>query len=227
MSFLTGKSESKNLAYPFLKDSFGGAATAGVNAGQAGLGQVQSILSGADNGAGYDTYKNSTGYENIFNEAMRGVSSNAAARGLLASGSTARALADRGGQLGQQNFPNYLQQLLGVSQAQSSLGTNLAGLIGQAGQTSKQREGLLSAIGGAAQGIGAAVAASDPRLKKNVELLEVEPDGLGIYAFRYNDDSPDLPLLVGVMADEVARIRPHALGPLTEGYMSVDYGKLG
>lgn len=225
MSFLTGKKESKNLAYPWMQQAFGGQTQELFNQGQAGLTNVTNILNGTDNGAGYETYKKSTGYQDIFDESMRGVSSNAAARGLLASGSTVRGLADRGGQLAQQNFGNYLQQLLGTANASFGAGGTLLGNITNAGQYSKEREGLLTAIGNAAQGIGAA-AASDPRLKDDIELLEREPDGLGIYSYRYKWDDPDSPARIGVMADEVADLRPHALGPELDGFKTVVYEAL-
>jgi hypothetical protein len=158
MSFLTGKSESKNLAYPYIKDSFGGAATDLTRQGQSGLSQYLATLSGSDAGAGYNTYRNSTGYQNIFDEAMRGVSSNAAARGLMASGSTVRAMQDRAGQLGQQNFAQYLQQILQGSQVGLQSGNSLANTLAGAGQVSKSRGGLLDSIAGLASGVGALTA---------------------------------------------------------------------
>jgi hypothetical protein len=165
MSFLTGKpakSESKNLAYPYIQNTFGGAASNLLNEGQSGLNQYLATLSGADNGAGYNAYKDSTGYEDIFNESQRAVTGSQAARGLLGSGSTVRALADRGGQLAQQGFGNYLQQLMAGSQAGLGAATNFGGLIANAGQTSTQTGatgGLLGALGGIASlasGIGGA-----------------------------------------------------------------------
>lgn len=231
MSFLTGgsKSESKNLAYPYLKDTFGGTASGLTQQGQGGLSQYLATLSGTDKGAGYNAYKDSTGYNNIFNEAIRGVSSSAAAKGLLASGSTVRALADRGGQLAQQNFGNYLQQLLAGSQAGLQGGANLAGIIGDAGKYSYENKkgSLLEGLGSLGKGIGsAAVAFSDRALKTDVALVGRKPDGLGVYEYRYLWDEPSDPVRCGVMADEVAELRPQALGPVVNGYATVDYGAL-
>jgi hypothetical protein len=225
MGFLRDKSGNKSL--PWLQNSFGQQSRDLVNQGQEGLGSYMGILTGKDGGAGYEAYKNSTGYQNIFDEAMRGVSGNAAARGLMASGSTVRGMQDRAGQLGQQNFGNYLQSLLQGSQAQSNLGLGLSGQIAGAGQFSQQ--GLGSALGGIAQGVGTAAAGgafSDPDLKTDIVLLETEPDGLGIYEYKYEWESPDAPLHVGVMADEVAALRPHALGPEVDGFMTVNYEAL-
>lgn len=64
---------------------------------------------------------------------------------------------------------------------------------------------------------------SDRRLKTNIE--RVGSHGvLGVYRFRFIGDDEQH---VGVMADEVAVHAPHALGPIVQGYATVDYGKLG
>jgi len=64
---------------------------------------------------------------------------------------------------------------------------------------------------------------SDIRAKRDVRKLGTLHDGLGVYSYRYLwDDNPQ----IGVMAQEVAAIRPWALGPMQDGYMTVDYGAL-
>jgi hypothetical protein len=66
---------------------------------------------------------------------------------------------------------------------------------------------------------------SDIRLKRDVALVARRSDGLGLYRFKYLwSDS----VYVGVMAQEVALLRPAAVvhDPLS-GYLTVDYGRLG
>lgn len=158
MSFLFGKpakSESKNLAYPWINRTFGNDSAELVNQGQSVLSNYIAMLNGSDGGAGYDAYKTSTGYNNIFDEAMRGVTSSAASKGLLASGSALRATQDRAGQLASQNLDNYLGQLLQGSQVSLNAGSNLASLIAQAGQTSKSTGGQPGVLGSIASGVGA------------------------------------------------------------------------
>ena len=66
---------------------------------------------------------------------------------------------------------------------------------------------------------------SDIRLKRDVSLLGRREDGLGIYTFKYLWSDT---VYVGVMAQEVALIRPDAVvrDPLY-GYLAVNYGRLG
>lgn len=154
MSFLTGKSKSENKAFPWLQQSFADQSTDLTNRGAWTVNRAQNFLTGG-NMDGFNAYKDSTGYQNIFGEAMRGVTSNAAAKGLLGSGATLRATQDRAGQLAQQQYANYLQQMLGAGQIQLQGGGNLANAIGGAGGTSTQRGGLLDAVGGIGSGLGA------------------------------------------------------------------------
>lgn len=82
-----------------------------------------------------------------------------------------------------------------------------------------------SIAGGLASGVGAAVA-SDIRVKKDIAKVGEMEDGLGVYDFRYVWED-DTPLHRGVMAQEVEKLRPWALGPtFGDGYMTVDYSKL-
>lgn len=73
--------------------------------------------------------------------------------------------------------------------------------------------------------IGASIF-SDRRLKRGVHLLRRAASGLGVYAFRYMWDDPAAPPRIGVMAQEVERLVPEALGPRVAGFMTVDYSRL-
>lgn len=77
---------------------------------------------------------------------------------------------------------------------------------------------------GAGKAVGAAAMASDPRLKTAIEKIGEFADGLGIYHWNYIWGGPRHE---GVMADEVAKLRPWALGPKIAGeYLTVNYGAL-
>lgn len=106
----------------------------------------------------------------------------------------------------------------------SNLGM-LGSLFGGYGTTSSQQPG-----GWGSQVLGAAASAlpfilSEPEAKTKIKLLRREPDGLGWYEFAYKRDPETM--LEGVMADEVEKLRPHALGPrLSNGWRTVNYAKL-
>jgi hypothetical protein len=65
---------------------------------------------------------------------------------------------------------------------------------------------------------------SDIRLKHDIVLLGYLNDGLGLYRFSYNgSDRP----YVGVMAQEVMQVFPAAVTRDRDGYLRVNYEKLG
>lgn len=93
--------------------------------------------------------------------------------------------------------------------------------------TSKQSGGLLNSLLSAGASLGsAAIMASERRVKRDIALVGREPDGLGVYDFRYVWDRDDAPLRRGTMVDEVERLRPWALGPIVDGVQTVNYGAL-
>ncbi len=96
-------------------------------------------------------------------------------------------------------------------------------------QTQSQGFGLAQAIALGAQVAQTAAAASDPRLKTNVVWVSTDEDGLDWFDFDYRQDMGlDLPKerQRGVMATDVAILRPWALGEPLGEYLTVDYSKL-
>lgn len=121
-----------------------------------------------------------------------------------------------------------LQAILQAAQSGTDLpfssvndyGSLIASLVGNNGQqTSKSSDGGASLIGSALT--AAALAFSDPRLKSNVVRIGAFPDGLGLYEYDIFGARE-----WGVMADEVADLRPWALGPEIGGFRTVNYGAL-
>jgi len=89
--------------------------------------------------------------------------------------------------------------------------------------TSTQSSGIGGVLGGVGGILSGAAPLSDPRLKHDAVLIDREPDGLGLYRYSYlGSDEPEY----GVMADEVAELRPWALGPELAGYRTVNYEAL-
>lgn len=82
----------------------------------------------------------------------------------------------------------------------------------------------MRAGGGGRGGGGRGGRRSDIRLKHDIVLLGYLNDGLGFYRFSYNgSDRP----YVGVMAQEVAQVAPGAVTRGRDGYLRVNYEKLG
>ena len=207
------KSSSSNQAFGQIRDTF----TPLTENAATGSNALAALLSG--DASGFNAYKKATGFDAAAEYGSRGVTGNAAAKGLLRSGSTSKGLQAFGDMLQNQYAGNYMDRLLG----QANLGYQAGSLISGAGQTSqssgKQKNGLGGFLGAAASGI----AASDKRLKKNIHKVGETSDGLNIYQYRYlNDEGP----YIGVLAQEVAEKRPDALGPEIAGYMTVNYDKL-
>lgn len=218
------KQESKNLAYPFINETYSPQATGGVNA----FNTLGSALGIGGNFAGqqqaYDNFLNNSGYGYMMDQAMRGVQNSNAGRYLLRSGDTLKALQDRSTNIGKTYFGNYLDRLGQLSQ----LGLGAGSLISGAGQVSKGTSGGDNGIGNAIGTALSIIGMSDRRLKKNIEYVGLMDDGLPIYRFEYKSGH-GLPegRQLGVMADDVEKIRPWAIGPEINGFKSVNYGELG
>lgn len=86
--------------------------------------------------------------------------------------------------------------------------------------TEKSSGGLLGTLASIASIAGSF---SDRRLKTAIERVGTLPDGLGVYEYEYVWGGGRQR---GVMADEVAELRPWALGPEVAGFATVDYSKL-
>lgn len=230
MSFLKPKASnapnmSENVNKDLIKNTYSGQ----MNQGVTGNNYLTSLLTGTgDTGAanaGYSNYLQMAGFAPAMRQLSQSITGQGAAAGILNSGSTAKALQSRGAELNQSFYNNYLQQLAGLS----GLGLQAGGLVGQTGQRSYEGaksplDNTLGGVGKIASAVGGIASIfSDPRLKRDIELIEREPDGLGVYAFRYVMSKVRV---LGVMADEVAKLRPWALGPVRAGYATVNYGAL-
>lgn len=98
--------------------------------------------------SGFANYLNSTGYNFQRDQGTAAITGSAAARGILNSGATAKALTKYGNDLASTSFNNYLTQL----NAQSAEGLTATGQIGAAGTDGGKAAGsaMAKGIGGAA-----------------------------------------------------------------------------
>jgi len=214
------KSSSENTNNALLTSTYTPQAQQGVQANNF----LGALLTGKGDVAGarggLSEYLKMTGFEPALRQLSRGITGQGAASGLLRSGSTANALLTRGAELNQGFTNNYLGQLLNLSNA----GTQAGGIIANAGQKSTSTGGGPSTVGSIASTVGGIASIfSDRRLKEDIVKVGEMSDGLGIYRFRYIGG---VKRFVGVMADEVARLRPWALGPTLAGFRTVNMGAL-
>lgn len=218
MSSLFGGSKSKqtstsnNQAFDQIKSTF---SPATAYAGQGG--DAIAALLGGD-ATGFNNYKDATGFDFLSQQGSRGITGNAAAGGLLRSGSTAKSLVDYGNNMQNQYSQDYLKNLLGLS----GLGMQAGGLISGAGQQSNSTSKSSSkpGVGGFLGAAMSGIAASDRRLKTDIDYRFTLDNGLNVYSYTYIHTGKRV---MGVMADEVRTIMPEALGPKMFGYDTVDY----
>lgn len=208
------KSSSANQAYGTINNAFSpllGYASQGAQG-------ISDFLGG--NTSGFDKYKEATGFNTQMGQGLQNITNAGAAKGLLRSGASGQALVKYGNDLTQQSAGSYIDKLLGLA----GLGNTAGNILTNAGQTSQSTSKGKNGIGGFLGSAAGAVAASDRRLKLNIEKLREEEDGLGVYEYSYIW-SPNK-REIGVMADEVEKLRPWALGPKLGEYATVDYGRL-
>lgn len=166
MGFLTGltggeksSSTSSNQAFNWLKDTYGGEAQTGTKATNAmaallGLGGDPEAANAA-----FERYQDSTGFDFMLDQGRRAITGSQAAKGMLQSGSTLKALNTFGQKAGAQYFQNYLSSLGNVAE----LGQGAGRIIGGAGQTSQSKSSKNDGLFGALGDIGSAVGTFSPR----------------------------------------------------------------
>lgn len=108
----SSQSSSSNRAWDLLKDPLSSSVQGGVNA----FNTLNDTL-----GQGFDAYKKNAGYDFQLNQGDQAIAGTAAAKGLLNSGSTQKALARFQSGLGSTMYNNWLERL--ASAAGIGLGT--------------------------------------------------------------------------------------------------------
>lgn len=215
-------STSSNVNNDLLKTNL--SSTLGVV--NRGAGALEAFLGGDT--SGFDAYKKATGFDWLTKNGSQGILGGLASRGLLRSGAAGKALVNYGNDMSNQYAQNYLQTLFGLG----DMGLKSAGILADSGRVSNSTSSGSSSTGGLGKAIGSVLTKvpflsflSDRRLKTNVEKVGQLDNGLGVYEFEYTFDK-NKTRYVGVMADEVRKIQPEALGEQVEGYDTVRYDKI-
>lgn len=217
-------SQSFNRAYDTMNTSFApmlGYANTGAQS-------LQALLGG--DSSGFNKYLDATGFDFARERGEGALTTGLRSRGLANSGGALKSLAQFNTGLNQQYADNYINNLM----KQAGLGLQAGQLISGAGNVSQaasqsQSTGVGSGsskpgIGGFLGSIAGAAAASDKRLKMNIEKVGYDGyNDLNVYQFHYIDGRGPY---VGYMAQEVEEKHPEAMGPELGGYLTVDYSKL-
>jgi hypothetical protein len=217
----SSRQESSNQAYPAMQQQF----TPVMENANTGSDWLRKLLGG--DGEGFNNYLDATGYDFARDRGEGAITSMFGSKGLRNSGSAMKSLSEFNQGLKGQRSNDYVNQLMGLTNTGFQAGGAISGAgnkslgtsTGQSTGSSVSHEGIAKTLMAGAS----MVAASDSRLKKDIKRLGTLENGLGVYEFMYiNDKGP----FVGVMADEVKTIQPDALGPIVDGYMTVDYSKI-
>lgn len=80
---------------------------------------------------------------------------------------------------------------------------------------------IMNVIGTGISAVGAMN--SDSRLKRDIKKIGQSIDGHNIYKFKYLDEENEY---IGVMAEEVYKKKPSAVGFMDNGYLGVDYNQI-
>lgn len=221
----TQTSNSSNQGYGAISSAL----TPTLNQTGTATSAIQNLL-GLGSGGGpaqdqaFQNYRDNSGYNFQMQQGQQAIAGSQAAKGLLDSGSTGKALTTFGQGLADQSLNNYLTQTTSLANLGLSAGNTISGAGNVSNSTGTSSGSSKKGLGGVIGSVAGAVAASDRRLKKDIKKLRTLQNGLNVYQYNYiNDKGP----YIGVMADEVRDILPEALGPMIDGYMTVDYSKVG
>lgn len=162
------------------------------------------------------------GAMNQFNPAMAGLNATGA-YGQIIGGPTTLTSSMGSSQNSSSGFSNGMQAGMNQSGGFNNAFGSSAG-NGTSSSSAWQIDG--EGMGQAMQGAGALMAASDIRLKENVEHVE-QIDGVNMYTWDWKDPELSSPMNYGVIAQEVAETHPEAVFEGEHGYLMVDYSKLG
>lgn len=139
----------------------------------------------------------------------------------------ARGWSGTGMQAGSMGMQGALGALGGLNSTAASAGANFSSagntFTNIAGIQQKTDAANMEMLGTMAGSASSMMAMSDRRLKTDIERVGTLANGLPVYTFRYKSGGP---VVMGVMADEVKRLIPEAVGNIG-GYDAVNYSMLG
>lgn len=234
-----GGAKQAGKSIDFMKQVYGENKALATPWATGGLGMFDNyanMLGGEGQDAAFQKWLGSSDYNFTTKAGMEAVTQNMASKGLLNSGSTLKALTQWGQDNAQKYRDNYMNQLLGGSQVGAGVlgdlmgaSNNSAQMLGDMRMAKAQAKG--EGIGNFLNfGLGVAGMASDRRLKKDIKRIGTvtrgKGKGLPLHSYRYKGEPKNAQPHIGVMAQDVKRKVPKALGPQVGNFMTVDYREL-
>ena len=108
----------------------------------------------------------------------------------------------------------------------ASIGPSFAPRGGTTTSTRASDKDIIQNVGSVAAGLGALMAFSDRRLKDDYGTVASTGDGIHLHLFKFKGEDERDPLRLGVVAQEVAKVRPQAVKRHSSGYLAVDYSRV-
>ena len=142
-------SQSLNQAYPFLQGALGGE-VGNVHAGNSSIADLLGLNGATSQSSGFNDFKNSSGYNFIQGEGLKGITSSNAAKGLLGSGPALKGITNYTTGLASNFLDSYLKNLQGLS----ANGLGAAQVLSSAGNTANSQGTSSGTSTGSSMGIG-------------------------------------------------------------------------
>lgn len=118
-------SQSYNQAYPFLQGALGDQ-VGNAGKGTSAIASLLGLNGGTAGSDAFNRFKDSSGYQFLQDEGVRGINANNASKGLLGSGSALKAISGYSSNLANNFLNSYLSNLMGLSNTGIQAGQVLA-----------------------------------------------------------------------------------------------------
>lgn len=125
-----------------------------------------------------------------------------------------------GTQVSNPQFVNAQMPTIPTTDTGGIINNHYAQQVAKAQAEYQAQSGLFGGIMG---GLGSLFSLSDERMKKDISRVGKTEDGQNIYTYRYKGEGPEMPVRLGLMAQEVEKKHPEAVREFG-GVKHVNYG---
>lgn len=128
-----------------------------------------------------------------------------------------------GGQVTMPQFGNTQIGSIPTTDIAGAINTNYGQRVNQAQAQYQSGADMFGGVLGAGSSLGSAWLMSDRRSKKDIHNVGKTDDGQKLYSYRYKGEGPEVPVRIGLMAQEVEKKHPHAVMTGADGFKRVNY----